>query len=361
MVKSTQQDNTEIHFRTPDAHDWAEAAQQELNGANPFEKLQNSKGDLVIQPYYQKTDLNQPAFLLPASNIEVFGARAWQNMPSIAVVDEKKANAIALHYLNTGADGILFNIERTDIKYEILLTGIAVEHCAVSLLIESGCEKEASRFLASIGNQNLTGCIFYKQPKNVGQPLESYSTTFVTTGIYVTPHVNPVEELVYALEAGVNLLDTYTNQGLSPDAIGNQIAFHFNIDTDFFISIAKLKAFRKCWNTVLQAYHISAINVSIHATSHAWIKESFQPHGNLIKSTTAALAAIAGGCNYLTVQPESDEDPGNRASRLVSAVLREESHLARVADPTAGSYYLESLINQLTEKAWQKFVTPAAL
>jgi hypothetical protein len=74
-----------------------------------------------------------------------------------------------------------------------------------------------------------------------------------------------------------------------------------------------------------------------------------------------SLAAIAGGCNYLTVQAESDEEPGNRASRLVSAVLREESHLSRVADPTAGSYYLESLINQLAEKAWQKFVTRVAV
>jgi methylmalonyl-CoA mutase len=141
----------------------------------------------------------------------------------------------------------------------------------------------------------------------------------------------------------------------------HKLHFIFQIDADFFLSIAKLKALRKCWATILQAYNVSAVQVNIHASSQAWIKESFQPHGNLIKSTTAALAAIAGGCNYLTVQPESDEEPGNRAGRLVSAVLREESHLSRVADPTAGSYYLESLINQLAEKSWQKFVTRVAL
>lgn len=361
MVKPTQHDNSEIHFRTPGVHDWAEAAQQELGNANSIEKLQVAKGELVIKPYYKKSDINQPAFLLPASGIEIFGARAWQNMPAIAVGDEKKANTLALHYLNTGADGILFNIERYEIKYDILLADIALEYCAVSLQIEPGCENEASRFLASAKHKNLTGCIFYQQPKNISQFLKSPASTFLTSGVCIKSNANPVEELADALEAGITLLDSFTNQGLSPEVIAHQIAFHFSVDADFFLSIAKLKAFRKCWHTILEAYGVSAFNVSIHATSHAWTKESFQPHSNLIKSTTAALAAIAGGCNYLTVQAESEEEPGNRASRLVSAVLREESHLSKVADPTAGSYYLESLINQLTEKSWQKFVTRVAL
>lgn len=361
MIKPTQHDNTEIHFRTPGVHDWAEVAQQELGNANLLEKLLVSKGELVIQPYYKKADINQSGLLLSASDSEILGARAWQNMPAITVGDEIKCNTTALHYLNTGADGILFIITRNEINYEVLLTGIAAEHCAISLLIEPGYEKEASRFLASTSNQKLTGCIFYRQPKNITHILKSPTPTFVTTGICIAPNTNAVDELVNALEAGVRLFDSFTDQGLSPDVIAQQIAFQVDVDTDFFLSIAKLKALRKCWATILQAYNVSAVQVNIHASSQAWTKESFQPHGNLIKSTTAALAAIAGGCNYLTVQAESEEEPGNRASRLVSAVLREESHLSRVADPTAGSYYLESLINQLAEKSWQKFVTRIAL
>ncbi len=361
MVKPTQQDTTEIHFRTPGVHDWAEAAQQELGGANPFEKLVVSKGELTIQPYYKKTDINQVGMLLPASDSEIFGARAWQNMPAIIVVNEVKSNATALHYLNTGADGILFTIEKKNINYQNLLAGIAVEHCVISILVEPGFENEASVFLTTTGNPGLSGCIFYRDPKNITQIPSSPSPTFLTTGICVASTQNPVDELAAALEAGVTLLDSFTDQGLSPDRIAQQIAFHFDVDTDFFLSIAKLKAFRKCWDTILQGYKVSSVKTCIHATSPAWLNESFQPHGNLIKSTTAALAAIAGGCNYLTVQSESDDEPGNRASRLVSAVLREESHLAKVADPTAGSYYLESLIGQLAEKSWQKFVTRVAL
>jgi hypothetical protein len=112
-------------------------------------------------------------------------------MPTIAVGDEKKANTLALHYLNTGADGILFIIEKNEINYEILLTEISLEHCAISLLIESGYEKEASRFLASTSNQKLTGCIFYRQSKNITQLLKSAAPTFATTGICITPKYKP--------------------------------------------------------------------------------------------------------------------------------------------------------------------------
>jgi methylmalonyl-CoA mutase len=361
MVKPTQQDSSEIHFRTPDAHEWTEAAQQELGGANPVEKLQISKGDLVIKPYYKKSDVKQSDFLVPASDSKFYGPRSWLNMPHVNVLDEKKANMQALQYLNTGADGILFVINRSDINFDILLASVAMEHCAVSLQVEPGYEKEAERFLNSTGNQNLTGCFFYRQPNNITQILKSPSTAFLTCGIGTESNENPIDELVQILESGVSILDRFTDNGHSAEVIASQIAFHLSLDADFFLSIAKLKALRKCWYTILQAYRVSNIDVRIHATSQTWIKESFQPHGNLIKSTTAALAAVTGGCNYLTVQPEGDNEPGNRAARLVSAILREESYLSKVADPTAGSYYLESLIDQLTEKVWQKFQTRIAL
>ena len=75
----------------------------------------------------------------------------------------------------------------------------------------------------------------------------------------------------------------------------------------------------------------------------------------MLKSTSAALAAILGGCDALTVQPENENPMMARIARNVSSILREESHLSKVADPTAGSYYLESLTNQLAINAWKKF------
>jgi methylmalonyl-CoA mutase len=356
MVKPTQHTNLEIHFRTPGEHAWAEAATQELNGANPFEKLLIRKHGLSIEPYYKKSDKNQLDFTLPASDSEIFGARAWQNMAEVIINDENKANAEALHYLHTGADGILFVVTRSGLNFTTLLADIAVEHCAVSLLLEPGCEAEAERYLQFIGDKAITGCIFYKDST---QALLSESASgFITGGIYSQPDENPIDELVSVLHAGVTLLDKFTDRGLSAQVVANQIGFYCSVDADFFLSIAKLKALRILWYNILNAYGVTG-STQLHVVSTAWIKDLFQPHGNLIKSTTAALAAIIGGCNYLTVQPESISEPGNRAARLVSNVLREEAHLAKVADPTAGSYYLNSLITQLVEKSWQQFLTKA--
>ncbi|MBX2915843.1 MAG: hypothetical protein KF856_11295 [Cyclobacteriaceae bacterium] len=353
MVKQTQNDNSKNHFRTPGENAWEETATQELNGAHPFEKLVIRKHGLTIEPYYKKSK-NQVSFTLPVSDSKLMGARAWQNMAMVTIADEKKANAEALHYLNTGADGILFAVTRSDISFSLLLADIEVEHCAVSLLLESGCEGEAEPFLQHIGNKAISGCIFYKSPAQAS--FSESTTSFITCGIYCKPNENPIDELMSSLHAGVALLDKFTDRGLPAQVVATQIGFYCSVDADFFLSIAKLKALRILWNNILAAYNVTGAT-QIHTVSTAWIKDSFQPHGNLIKSTTAALAAIMGGCNYLTIQPESESEPGNRAARLVSNVLRDESHLAKVADPTAGSYYLDSLITQLVEKSWQQFLT----
>ena len=74
----------------------------------------------------------------------------------------------------------------------------------------------------------------------------------------------------------------------------------------------------------------------------------------MLKATTASMAAILGGCDVLTVDAE---DPDNatmsRAARNVSNVLREESHFSKVADPLAGSYFIDDLTRQLSENVWQ--------
>ena len=75
-----------------------------------------------------------------------------------------------------------------------------------------------------------------------------------------------------------------------------------------------------------------------------------------MKETYAAMAAILGGCDALTIEAEEEGNTMmNRIARNTSSILDEESFLSKVADPLAGSYYIESLTKQLAEKAWAKF------
>lgn len=102
------------------------------------------------------------------------------------------------------------------------------------------------------------------------------------------------------------------------------------IGDDFFLEIARLKSIRK-----------KDPDRFIHAYIKPFTKEAYQPHGNMISSTVRALAAVLGGCDALTI--EADSELEQRIAKNVSLIFREESHLNKTSDPTAGSYFLEAL------------------
>ncbi len=173
----------------------------------------------------------------------------------------------------------------------------------------------------------------------------------------VDPNQNVIDELANALAKAVALVDSDSKKNITNQAILDQISFLVSIGNDFFLEMAKLKSLRNLWHQIKGAYNITNNkSLHIHARSSVWVKDTFQPHGNMIQATTSAMAAIAGGCDSLTIAPEDENNETmKRIAVNVSSILREESHFSKVADPTAGSYYIDSLTNQLSEKAWRKF------
>jgi len=111
------------------------------------------------------------------------------------------------------------------------------------------------------------------------------------------------------------------------------------------------------WFTLQEAYQIkNPVPSFVHAYSKSWSEENFQPHGNMLKQTTAAMACAMGGCDAITVEPELPENKMmTRIARNVSLMLSEESHLAKVNDPLAGSFYVDALTHQIANEAWKKF------
>ncbi len=353
----------EFNFPVSQLTDWPETAQQELGENEPIEKLSRNKGSLKIKPYYdastapQLEDFRQ----LPAVN-PYYGARSWMNTPRIQVADEKKANELALNYLQSGADGILFEPVKTNLRFDILLDQIKPEFCALSFLIHSGHAQNALDFKSWTEKRDdyklLAGCLFWEDlPILNPQQLKFSSQHFFPFGLSIPTQENAEDEIVFGLEKAAHFLDVVSDKHDAKQFI-HQFAFSFSVGTDLFLEIAKLKALRNLWYQIQGAYGLTEMKpLHIHARSAAWTKEAFQPHGNMIKSTLAALSAIAGGCDSLTIEPEGNDQTENRIALNVSSILREESYLSKVADPTAGSYYLDSLVAALSEKAWQKFQT----
>lgn len=129
----------------------------------------------------------------------------------------------------------------------------------------------------------------------------------------------------------------------------------------YFPEIAKFRAMRILWENLMEAYGIDKeIPLMIHAETTPQNKTIPDAHNNMLRVTTEAMAAILGGVDSLVVTPYDElfrrpEGFSRRIARNVHHIIREEAHLTRVTDPSAGSYYIEKLTEEIARKAWDFF------
>lgn len=348
-------------FPIPDYSDWLSTAQEELQGADPEEKLAWQVADLQGYPYYTsshaKSVIASPAHVLP-----------WKNIPLVTAENESRNNTLAHTHLNQGGDGVLFSIQ-SNTSLEKLLKKIEWPYCTISFLVDTPADSFADQLKNYIDKAKyplgeLTGSLFIRSYSQHPQTINNFIhnlvslTNFDCLGIYIKSG-QPTQRIASALAMAVRQVEHLTTSGISKSVSVQRIAFAIETGTDFFIEIATLKALRLLWFQVARAYGLSdyqPADLCIHAISSPWVQKQLGPHSNMLKSTIAAMAAIIGGCNALTVMPENESDSQMiRIARNVSTVLKEESKLDKVADPLAGSYYLECLTSQIIEKAWALF------
>lgn len=161
-----------------------------------------------------------------------------------------------------------------------------------------------------------------------------------------------VEELALALAAGVEWL---AESGRPVEESAPLLIVRFGVGPLIFIEMAKLRAARVLWANAVQAFGTNeptAAYLRIHAVTARWNKSVLDANNNLLRATAEALAAVAGGADWLTVRPEWI-DP--HLARNIQLILREESHLDRVADPAGGAWYVEALTDMLAREAWKRF------
>ncbi|MFJ7826687.1 methylmalonyl-CoA mutase family protein [Psychrobacillus sp. NPDC096623] len=136
----------------------------------------------------------------------------------------------------------------------------------------------------------------------------------------------------------------------------------FSIESNFFMEIAKIRAFRILWQAFGQAYGNSDIPViPIHTEISLRSYSVLDANVNILRAGNSALAAVLGGADSLTTYPHDyltgATPTSKRIARNMQLVLKEETHTQRVVDAAGGSYYIETLTNQLVEKTWKYFLT----
>jgi methylmalonyl-CoA mutase len=185
-------------------------------------------------------------------------------------------------------------------------------------------------------------------------------------GIDTSPSVDAgagaVLELALALHEGTKLLREGEEAGLAPAEVAGALEFTLVADADQFLEIAKLRAFRRLWASVLEYSGVPAAqrNSAVYIQTSRRMLSPLDPSVNILRDTTATFAAAIGGADGVTVVPfdEPIGEPGalaRRIARNTQIVLAEESSLYRVADPAGGSWYVESLTEQVAQAAWAQF------
>ena len=354
--------SVEHKFSKQTPQNWVNAALKELDGGE-LEKLVFENAGLLFKPYNTHADVLLPLISpLPVSAQPFSNPRQWINMPKVLVEDSKEANATALFHLQNGADGIYFEMKDPSAKAKQLLDKIELPYCSVSFLVNEASIDFLQSFVSfaesKFDRSKISGTIFCKNyPGSFDVNQFRGWKSFRASGLIIEQHPDSATEIAEALDDAVNRMEILLGKGWKIEEAAMQISFSVIIGADFFLEAIKLRVLRALWGTILHAYQINSDSpVFIHAISKSEVKANFQPHGNLIKETFSALSAIIGGCDGLTVEPEDEKNTMmNRVARNTSSVLRDESFLSRVSDPLAGSYFVESLSNQLAEKAWKRF------
>ncbi len=187
-------------------------------------------------------------------------------------------------------------------------------------------------------------------------------TLAVMPSLYRECGSHAVQELGLMLATAVHHIRQLQQRGLDINAIGPRLLVMFALDSDFFMTIAKLRAARSVWAQMIAAFggNEAAQKVSIHTRTSESNKSGLDPHVNLLRATTEAFAAALGGANSIQITPfdapqGAPNDFSRRIARNVQIILQDEVNLAQLLDPAGGSYLVEYLTEELAQRGWALF------
>ena len=172
---------------------------------------------------------------------------------------------------------------------------------------------------------------------------------------------NLVQELAFTLADGKEYVKAALSKGMDIDAFAGRLSFFFAIGMNFFMEVAKLRAARILWSKIMKEFNPkkpSSSLLRVHCQTSGVSLQEKDPYNNIVRTSYEALAATLGGTQSLHTNA-FDEAMGlptefsSRIARNTQLILQEELGITKVIDPLAGSYYVENLTNELTQKAWE--------
>jgi methylmalonyl-CoA mutase N-terminal domain/subunit len=171
-----------------------------------------------------------------------------------------------------------------------------------------------------------------------------------------------VQELAFTLANGIAYCNAAVDAGLSPDEFGERLSFFFNAHNDFFVEVAKFRAARRLWARIMKerfdATNPPALALRFHAQTGGSTLTAQQPENNIVRVALQAFAAVCGGTQSLHANgfDEALALPTERAAKIAlrtQQLIAAEGGALDTTDPLGGSYFIESLTNELEARAWE--------
>lgn len=170
---------------------------------------------------------------------------------------------------------------------------------------------------------------------------------------------NCVQQVAFTLADGIEYIKAAISAGLKSDDFAPRLSFFFGIGMDLFMNVAMLRAARYLWSEAVSGFGAQdpkSLALRTHCQTSGWSLTEQDPYNNVIRTTIEALAATLGGTQSLHTNAFDEAlglptDFSARIARNTQIIIQEESELCRTVDPLAGSYYVESLTDQIVKQA----------
>ena len=382
--------------------EWLAKIKTDLKGADFNKKLvwKTNEG-FEVMPFYRSENIEgmKHAFTVPGQFPFVRGGKRdnnWFVRQNVAVSNYSEANSKALEILMKGVDSLGFTITDpesiTAENFATLLKGIHTESIELSFLSE-GRAREIVQSLTEvlrsrgtdlnivrgaveadpIGRLMINGklCVpvkagldYLAELVNDSAHLSNIRVVQVNAANFSNAGADLVRELAFGLSLGNEYLAQLTDRGVSIGLAAAKTGFTFGIGSNYFMEIAKLRAARMLWAAIVKAYSPSSEDVcrmNITSVTTQWNKTLYDPYVNMLRTQTEAMSATLGGTDTLVVAPfdtayAAPDAFSERIARNQQLLLKEEAHFDKVADPGAGSYYIENLTAMIANSAWKLFL-----
>jgi methylmalonyl-CoA mutase len=171
---------------------------------------------------------------------------------------------------------------------------------------------------------------------------------------------NQAIELAFTLADGLEYVRTGINSGLDVDAFAGRLSFFWAIGMNFYLEIAKMRAARLLWWRIMKQFNPKnpkSLMLRTHCQTSGWSLTEQDPYNNVVRTTIEAMAAVFGGTQSLHTNALDEAialptEFSSRIARNTQILIQEETHICNVVDPWAGSYMMESLTQEMADKAW---------